>query len=249
MKLKHLLLTLFLFIFPYQLYADTLGVYLGAGVWNHSVSGKIKDSGTNSFDFENDLHLTEEQEGYLYIAIEHPVPLIPNVKFSSTKLSHDGSGITTVTVTIGDQTFTAGDTLTTNLTFDTTDITLYYEILDNVVELDLGLTARKVDGGLKIVSLAVGTADEKIDETIPMLYAAVGFNLPVTGLSFQAEGNFVGVNELNYSDLIVKARYEFATVFGVEAGYRTQNIEIDDAPTVVADMKFSGVFAGVFLHF
>jgi len=247
MKIKLLLTTLF-FILPFQLYADTIGVYLGAGVWNHNASGQIKDSGTLSFDLENDLHFKEEQEGYFYIAVEHPIPLIPNIRFASTKLSHAGSGLTTVTVTIGDQTFTAGDNLTTNLVFDTTDITFYYEILDNIVELDLGLTARQIDGNLKIVSSTI-TANETIDETIPMLYAAVGFNLPGTGLSFFAEGNFVGVSDLSYSDFTAKVRYEIIDVFGVEGGYRAQNLEIDDSPTVVADLKFSGVFAGVFVHF
>lgn len=249
MKFKHLLLATLLFFLPYQLYADTLGVYIGAGIWNHDATGTAQENtSATSFDLEKDLYLKEEQEGYFYIAFEHPVPLIPNVKFASTKLSNSGAGATTVTVNIGGESFTAGTNLTTTLVLDSTDLTLYYEILDNVVELDLGLTARKLDGKFN-TSDGTLTANETLDETIPLLYAAVAFNLPVTGLSFKAEGNFVGTSDVNHSDFQVKLGYEFASIFGVEGGYRAQNFDIKNTSNVTANMKFSGIFAGVFLHF
>jgi outer membrane protein len=249
MKLKHLSLTILLFILPYQLYADTLGIYLGAGVWNHDATGTAKEATSAiSFDLEKDLYLQEEQEGYFYIAFEHPLPLIPNIRFASTKLSNAGAGATTIDVNIGGESFPAGTTLTTTLVLDSTDLTLYYEILDNVVELDLGLTARKLDGSFKTFSTTL-TATETLDETIPLLYAAVAFNLPVTGLSLKAEGNFIGSSDVNHSDFQVKLGYEFASIFGIEGGYRAQNFEIADTSNVTANMKFSGIFAGLFLHF
>lgn len=248
MKLK-LLLTMLFLVLPYQLYADTIGVYVGAGVWNHDPSGSIKDSSVDAFDLKRDFHLKEETEGYFYIAIEHPLPLIPNVKFASTKLSHAGSGITTVNANIGGVNIGVNENLDTKLVLDSTDITLYYELLDNVVEFDLGLTARKLDGSLDIVASTAGNVSEIIDETVPMIYVAAAFNLPVTGLSIHAEGNFIGVSDVSYSDFTTKVRYEIISVFGIEGGYRAQKLEIDDSPDVVVDMKFSGVFAGVYVHF
>ncbi|MFV1984898.1 MAG: TIGR04219 family outer membrane beta-barrel protein, partial [Thiohalomonadales bacterium] len=223
--------------------------YMGAGAWNHDATGTATDKMTGfSFDLENDLYLKEEIEGYFYIAVEHPLPIIPNIRFASTKLSNAGAGVTTVTVNIGGESFSAGTVLNTSLVLDSTDITLYYEILDNIVEFDLGLTARKLDGKFKTSSSMI-TATETLDETIPMLYAALGFNLPITGLSFNAEGNFIGTSDVNHSDFLLKIKYELFSVFGIEGGYRAQKFEIDNSSSITANMKFSGVFAGIFFHF
>jgi len=247
MKLKHILLTSLFFIFPYQLHADTIGVYLGAGVWNHSASGYVRDSGTVNFDLKKDLHLKDKQEGYFYIAVEHPVPLIPNIKFTSTKMSHAGSGAITVSTTFGGKTFSANDNVDTIINLDSTDITAYYEILDNVIELDLGLTARKLDGKVSLVGAAV-TGVQKIDQTIPLIYAALSINLPA-GITLNGEGNFIGVGGVSYTDLTVKLRYEIIDVFGVEGGVRSQNLSLDAVDSVSADLTFSGPFVGVFVHF
>lgn len=249
MKLKQLLITTLFFIFPFQLYADTIGVYLGAGVWNHAASGNVRDTGTVNFDLKNDLKLKDKQEGYFYIAVEHPIPLIPNFKFASTKMSQSGTGSINVSTTFNGQTFTAGNNVETTIILDSTDITAYYEILDNVVEVDIGLTARKISGKVRLnnTSLSV-VGEQKIDQTIPLIYAALSFNLPA-GITLNGEGNFIGVGGVSYTDLTLKVRYEIIDVLGVEGGVRSQNLSLNDTNNVSADLTFSGVFFGVFAHF
>lgn len=250
MKLKHILITTFLFIFPYQLYADTLGVYIGGGLWDHSASGTFRDNtaaSTTTINFEDDLKLKDEQEGYFYIAFEHPMPLVPNIKFASTKMSHKGSGTITIPVTFGGQNFIATESVTSKIQLDATDITAYYEVLDNVVELDLGLTARKIEGGFAITGTGA-TGEQLFNETIPLLYAALSINLPA-GFQLNAEGNFIGVNDVSYTDLTVKLRYEIVGVLGIEGGVRSQDLEVTGASDITADIKFSGPFVGLFVHF
>ena len=75
--------------------ATVLGFQAGAGSWKHDPSGNITASVADvgsSADLKNDLNLGEKSEGYSYFVIEHPVPLIPNVKYMNTKLSSAGSG-------------------------------------------------------------------------------------------------------------------------------------------------------------
>ncbi len=247
MKLKYLLLTPLLLIFPFHASADALGVYLGAGSWNHSASGYVSDSSTN-IDLKDDLNLKDNQEGYFYIAIEHPLPIIPNIKFASTKLSHAGNGILTQTVTFGGQPFNLAESVTSTVVLDSTDVTAYYEILDNVVELDLGLTARKLDGKIRVVGAISGTGEQLINETVPMIYAALSVNLPA-GITLNGESNFVSAAGVTYTDLLVKLRYEIVSVFGVEGGIRTQKLSLKNIDNVTADITFSGPFIGAFLHF
>ena len=56
--------------------ADTvLGLYLGAEGWNMSADGGFaNNSDLQQFNFD------DETQGSFYVALEHPVPLIPNIK-------------------------------------------------------------------------------------------------------------------------------------------------------------------------
>ena len=228
--------------------ADTVGFRIGGGAWDHEASGTFRDTGTVNIDLKNDLGFSSNKEGYGYIVLEHPIPVLPNVRFASTKMGHTGTG--TVTVTFDGQTFT-NEPVSSILTFDSTDITLYYEILDNVVGFDLGLTARSVEGRVNITSTTTPslTGDAPFDETIPMIYFSLGVELPLTGLSFEVGGNIIAFDGNEYSDYMLKVSYETEFLLGIEAGIRQQKLVLDNVDTLFADMTFDGVFLGLFLHF
>ncbi len=60
--------------------ADTLlGLYAGAQTWNMQTSG-----GFSSNDDNANFNFDEQANSNLYVAFEHPVPLIPNVKLQRT---------------------------------------------------------------------------------------------------------------------------------------------------------------------
>ncbi|MDH5601954.1 MAG: TIGR04219 family outer membrane beta-barrel protein, partial [Gammaproteobacteria bacterium] len=154
--------------------ATVLGFQAGTGTWKHDPSGNVSTDvdgvGVNA-NLKSDMQLTEESEGYTYIAIEHPIPLIPNFKYVNTKLTSTGTN-GTASFTF-DGTSYAG---TVNSTLDLTqsDFIFYYEILDNdAISLDLGLTAKQIDG--KVV---VNSDTTTFSGTIPMLYGAIEIGLP-----------------------------------------------------------------------
>jgi len=109
--------------------ATVLGVQVGVGTWSHDPSGSITASvnGTGtSADLKNELNLSKKTEGYTYIVIEHPVPLVPNLKFVNTKLSSSGSGTANSSFDFNGTTYNTSTNLTTSLQFDQTDTILYY---------------------------------------------------------------------------------------------------------------------------
>ena len=134
---------------------------------------------------------------------------------------------------------------------DHTDITLYWQVLDNVVEFDLGLTARSFDGEIEIVEVGnpSNRGFETIDETIPMLYAKLAFGLPLSGLSIGVEGNFIGVGDNKLTDYSAKISYQSDYVIGIEGGVRSQTLELDDVDGVFSDFTFEGPFVAAFVHF
>ena len=61
-------------------HADTLlGVYAGAGNWQQDYSGSVTTLDT-TLGIEDDLGLAKESNNVFYAALEHPVPLLPNLR-------------------------------------------------------------------------------------------------------------------------------------------------------------------------
>ncbi|MCW9024062.1 MAG: TIGR04219 family outer membrane beta-barrel protein [Gammaproteobacteria bacterium] len=231
--------------------ADTLGLKIGGGSWDHDPSGTIRYKSTlidDDINLDNDLHLKEKKEGYFFVVIEHPIPVLPNIRIMSTKLSSHGDGTTTKAFTFNNESYSLSENIVTDLVLDQTDLTLYYELLDNVVSLDLGLNLKNIDGSARLVGATAGTNTATFDVTIPMLYASVGIS-PIEGLFIGAEVSYIGYDGNSISDYTAKVAYTSDYLIGIEAGVRSQSYELDDIDDSYGNMEFTGPFIGAYLHF
>ena len=219
--------------------ADALGVFVGAGNWNHEASGTVysSDAGSDVMNIESDLGFSDENETYVWAAFEHFIPLVPNIRVEMTPLNHTGTAS-------GSFNFNGSPvTGATEVTLDSTDAILYYRILDNWVSFDLGLTLRNVDG-----DFTIGSETLTLSETVPMIYGAVQFDLPFTGLSVGGDINVTDYDGSSFQDVRLRVMYEMG-VIGFEAGYRTTTLELDDVDNINTDLEFTGLMLGAFLHF
>lgn len=228
--------------------ADTLGFRAGGGIWQPESSGTFKHGGRD-IDLKNDLYLQDEDQQYTYMVLEHPLPMIPNIKVSQTTLSSKGAGDVATDYTFGTTPYTAGTAVTTEMVLDSSDITLYYQLLDNWINFDIGLTARTFDGKVTVTSGGV-TELSNVDKTIPMLYIAAGIELPfVSDLFVGVESNVISIDGHTIQDLTTKVSYTTSYLIGFEAGYRIVTMEFDDLGGNSSNMEFSGSFANLYLHF
>lgn len=231
-------------------HADTIfGVYAGANLWTSSLSGDINSGGGSLIDTEDTLRLDDDTTSTVYIAVEHAIPLMPNVRIAFTDMKYAGDTLLSEDVTFEDTTFSAGDRINSDLDFSHNDVTLYYELLDNVVSLDAGINVRIFDGAVKLSSPTVENATISLDEAIPMLYAAVRADLPLSGLYAAAEGSFVSVGGNEMQDLTAKVGYTIAGGFGVEGGYRVLRLNLEDINDLDSDVSADGAYASATFHF
>jgi len=231
--------------------ADTLlGLYLGGQVWANQSDGVFGED-KNQIDF----NLEDEEQGSFYIALEHPLPLIPNVKISSTTLDTKGQSALTSEFVFDKVTYQAGDDV--NAVFDVSyiDYTLYYEVFDNdLLTFDFGLTARDINADVNIDSTKTDLkSDISAAGFAPMLYVAVNVGLPFTGFNVFAEGNFLSVGDNSFHDYQAGVSYELVDNLAIDInltlGYRTVNMELDDLDNLSSNIDFDGVFAGAVVHF
>ena len=144
-------------------YADFLGVYAGAGIWNQGYEGFV-----DSVSFDSNAEIDDDTGHFLYVAFEHPAPLIPNVRVQNATMSTKGSidssaGIFSFNGTQVDP----GAEVELNLS--QVEGILYKEILDNWVSLDIGMSIRRYES--ELVVLNAGTnAQDKTTVTMPLAY-------------------------------------------------------------------------------
>ncbi len=238
-------LALFILLTLSKMHADTIGGEISLGFFNHQPNGNASYKGSAA-NIEDTLGFNEEQDIFLNAYFEHPLPVIPNVKLGYTTLSHVGSS-SVDNLTWGDNTY--NDTIDSSLSLDMTDVTLYYEFLDNWAEVDAGLTLRYISGNMDVHS---GQDSDVADFStwVPMLYGKVRFNLPVTDLSFQLEANAISYWDITAYDYELSARYTLAMGLGLEAGYKALHLDSDALVSGFhADMDFSGPYAAALWDF
>jgi outer membrane protein len=228
-------------LLPTLAQADTiLGWRMGANAWQQNYSGDVQ-SGPSAIDIEDDLGYDEETGYNLYLSFEHPVPLVPNIMLSRTQIDADATGDV---VGFEFEGITYSGEVRSSVELTNTDVTLYYELLDNWVNLDVGITARIFENGVAITDVATGlTGELDIDYVIPLVYAQARFDLPFSGLSLGVEGNAISYDDDTLYDVKLNLAYEFVFGLGIEAGYRVFDLDYDDNDEF-ANLTIEGAYAG-----
>jgi outer membrane protein len=220
--------------------ADIAGGEVNLGFFGYSPSGTIEYQG-DRVDVEDTLGWDEEQDIFLKAYVEHPVPLLPNVRLAYTKLSTAGTGSVS-NFEFASQLYNGS--IDTAFDLDVVDATLYYEILDNWLSADVGLNIKSISGSAKVES-----EEADISAILPTLYAKARFDIPTTDFSIQAEADYVSYDGSTVYDASISARYTYAFGVGVEAGYRSYGFKLDDIDDVYSDMNFDGVYMSIIWDF
>lgn len=227
--------------------ADFIGLNAGAAYWNANTSGYFQYKGSQ-IDLERDLNYSDTNHtNFIWLSFEHPIPVLPNIKIQHTSLDDSATG--TANVTFDNKTYNG--LVESSYQLDQTDLILYYELLDNWVNLDLGANFKYLDGEVSIKDSAniVGQSNESLSVVIPMLYAKAKLDIPATGFSLESDLSYITYSGSQFYDFKAGVSYESSYGLGVTAGYRAQQLKLDDIKDAYSDIKIDGIYAGVFYHF
>jgi outer membrane protein len=223
--------------------ADIVGVTAGAYVWQQNWEGDVK-AGSESIDLNNDLGYDDESGKSFYVALEHPIPVLPNIRLQSTDLDISETNTLKRSFTYDGKGYVATNTVDSTTDLSHTDGTFYYEILDNWVNLDVGLTVRMFDGEVRIKNQTTGDEGSiDIDAPLPMAYINARFELPLTGLYASGLGNVIAYGDNKVTDMTLALGYELGVV-GLELGYRNFDVQLED-DNEEANVTVDGYFLSV----
>ena len=219
--------------------ADVLGFGAQVGYWDSELSGDVATNG-GSVDVNDELNLDGESSNQLSLYLEHPIPLLPNVRVAYINIDQTASGRLNNDFDNVDAGLVRSD-----LELEQLDLTLYYEVLDNWVNLDLGLTVRDFSGELIVQNGIDPISRTTADAVVPMGYLAARFDLPFTGVSVGIEGNAIAFNGDSLHDFNVYGQYQLS-LLQLRAGYRQMAVDYEDGDDRF-DVEIDGPFisAGV----
>ena len=118
-------------------HADFIGLNIGANHWTPEVSGSFSTNNDSQIRLDNDLGFRDDSSTSLSVSFEHPVPGLPNIKYRGYDLNASSSSSISTPITF-DGTSYVGD-INSTLDLSHNDIVLYYELLDNWINIDLGI--------------------------------------------------------------------------------------------------------------
>lgn len=204
--------------------ATILGFGAEADFYTPSVSGDFDYKSTQT-QFSSD----DESSYQVGLFVEHPLPLIPNIRIDFTP----------------ETTFSGLDGIggTNKVSFEQTDITPYYEVLDNVIDIDLGVSFKMIDAQID------GAIDDSFSEVIPMGYLGMALTPPLSPLSVEGSVKYIGYDGDSLTDARIKVLWKMAVGLSAQAGYRYESLKISDRFDTNTDVTFKGPFVGLNYRF
>ena len=228
--------------------ADFVGINIGASHWSPALTGSFNsNNGGTSIDLEDDLRVNDETQTSLVLTVEHAVRALPNIRYQGFAL--DSSGISTPTsdLTFNGETFDSGNEVRSNFNLSHDDIVLYYQLLDNWIDLDMGVDLKRFDGEVELSGS--GSTRVDVDETIPLLYISARYEFPYSGFYIGADINNLSLSDSDAEDSTLKLGYKSSDGLGLEGGIKTFSLKLDDANNLDTDIKYDGIFLNGYYNF
>lgn len=266
--MKKLLLAT-LIALPSSAFADFIGIHGQIGVWHAAFKGAtaasaskdkrdLKSLGIPTFE-ERGFEKDQQKTGW--IAVEHPLPVIPNVRLSflkansiaqsSEKIILDVFVINAIVNTVPTTTTFIDDSrIVTEMDLSSYDATLYWEVLDNWINIDLGFTLRKLDGNFSETAIdeaflplgPIGQLDSCTKQGWPV-YTYPGSGLiPIEGCNRPANT----ISSLTPIDLVMPLAYGKLQLelplSGLFASATLQGVSLDGNSMYDIDMEIGYMF-------
>ena len=228
------------------------------------VSYKPASEINDRIDLKNDARLGDKTQPWVKLKLEHPIPVIPNIKLAYMPMKFDGSGNVTRTVKWGDNTYNLNAGFNLSVKLDRVDTTLYYNLpfiktaTAGKLDVEFGLNVRTImfDGKLSGIEKVTGQSiseSKSITLPIPMGHLAAEIR-PISQVSLVGELNYISYSKNTYYDYATGLRLNSHGLLQtplkpfVEVGYRYEKLKIDEQD-VKTDLKVKGLYGLVGVRF
>tara|TARA_Y100000296_G_scaffold55300_1_gene63447 strand:+ start:594 stop:1352 length:759 start_codon:yes stop_codon:yes gene_type:complete len=216
-----------------------------ANAWTADPSGQV-DEGVSADSENNGLGLDSDSGTNLTIFVEHPVPVLPNVRLRQTSLELEGTG--NLVADFNGVLF--GERVDSEFDLSHSDATLYWGLPIPLpyIDVNVGVTTRMFSGEVIVEGQISQRREEvELDFAIPMGFLEAQVGTPF-GIYAQAEINTIGYGGNSLTDTVMTLGFDLPVPvvdLGLEVGQRSMNMKTDkDTTDIETDFDVSGIFYG-----
>jgi outer membrane protein len=212
-------------------------------------------------DVKNDARLGDETKPWAKLKLEHPIPVIPNIKLAYMPMKFDGSGNVSRTIRWGGNEYDLNAGFNLSVKLDRVDTTLYYNFpfiktaTAGKLDVEFGLNVRTImfDARLSGTTTGGGRVSESASITLPVPIGHLAAEIrPISLVSLVGELNYIGYKNNAYYDYVAGLRLNSPVRIPlkpfVEVGYRHEKLKIDERD-VKADLNIKGLYGLVGVRF
>jgi len=225
----------------------------GIGVWNHDPDGIINYNG-DDIELNKDLNLSDRNDLSVWLRLEHPVPMLPDVKIQYTPIKVEDDASPGRSFTFGN--FDFDEALRSELEMDIIDLQLYNHLpflnMASLKSLDItyGMNFRFLNGQAFIQEIQSINARSRSFST-PLAMFCAGIRLaPVSSFSLHGEIKGTSYSGNRWCDINAEIQISpFTELIFLGIGYRYQDFKIEDVEDVTTDQTMQGWFAELGFRF
>jgi len=231
-------------------HAEFIGLNLGSGAWSAEQTDPLNSASYNLNNLTSKPVPDVQATPSLLFVLEHPITALPNLRYQGSDLDSNGSdSLNGGSLSFNNQSY-SDDPVTSTYDLNHSDIVLYYELMDNWVNLDFGLDLKSFNGEISINDSSPNNNVLPIDETIPLFYLSARFNLPFNGFYVGADIN----SNFNISDSVAEDStfmlgYQSDNGARVEGGVKIFSLDLNDSNDVDGNLEYDGLFINGYIPF
>ena len=230
--------------------AEFIGLNIESNYDRSSFSNSPATS-SSSIDLVDDLGVDGAEQSSMLLILEHPITALPNIRYQGYNLNSSDRSSLDPDVNFNGGALGAGNDSTSSFDLDHDNIVLYYQLLNNWVDLDMGVDLKRFDGRVSPAGISTGNID--VDETIPLLHLSARVPLPVNGLYLGADinANFldIGLSESTAQDSTLMLGYKSGNGIGIEGGIKSFSLQLNDTDRINTDLEYDGLFLNGYYNF
>jgi|GEM_PF-2894296 len=221
-------------------HADMLGLTLSGDYAKLSLSGQGGDH-----SFSQPLQFSDDGWQSWSAAFEHPLPLVPNIALRRQTANWSGNTGLAGDLQLDQYLYTSQTSINNTFDLQSTDLSFYYEVLDNsLLALDLGVTALVYDAELAVTE-PVGKT-RTASGFLPLLYGNLTVQVWGTDTALFWQGNYTDYRDQKWTQAKVGMAYQVldltALTLAVKFGWQHQSVTLTDKDQLDLDFKMNGPF-------
>ena len=203
-----------------------------------------------SFDLVDDLDIDSPAQTSMVLIMEHQITALPNIRYQSYNLDSSDNHSLNPDISFGQGSAGLGGNGSASYDLESNDLVLYYQLLDNWMDLDMGVDLKRLDG--QVSQTGTGSSID-VDETIPLLHLSARVDLPINGLYLGANINSnvmdLGISESQAQDSTIMLGFENGTGLGIAGGIKSFSLDLNNADDTNTDLEYDGLFVNGYLNF